>query len=154
MCHQEKVNVDYKIDLHPLGTWSPCNFLPPQKKFAEVMSSQLSVCPQGGPRSLSRGVSVQGGLCPGGLCPGGSLSRGISVQGGLFPGGLCPAGWSLSRGVVSVRETSCTVTSGRYASYWNAFLLLIYSARSLVCLFCYYISADEAGRLLCVWLTT
>ena len=53
------------------------------------------------------GGSLSGGLCLGGLCPGGSLS-----------------------GVVSVREThpspgerpSCMVTSGRYASYWNAFL--------------------------------
>ena len=40
----------------------------------------------------SRGISVQGGLCPvgslsrgslGGLCPGGSISRGFSVLGGL-----------------------------------------------------------------------
>ena len=89
--------------------------------------------------SLSRGVSVWG-LCPGergslsrgDLCPGGSLSR----------GSLCP-GESLSRGV-SVQELSVqgvvsvwgsqskeglcqgdphTVTSGQYASYWNAFLL-------------------------------
>ena len=43
--------------------------------------------------SLSRGVSVQGGLYPGGLCPGGSLSRGVSVH------------WSLSRGSLS-REVS------------------------------------------------
>ena len=42
--------------------------------------------------SLSRGVSVQGDLCPGGLCPGGSL-------GCLCPGGLCPGGGSLSRKV-------------------------------------------------------
>ena len=45
--------------------------------------------------SLSKGVSVQGALCPGGLClGGGGLSRGvsvwgISVQGGLCQGGLC-----------------------------------------------------------------
>ena len=39
-------------------------------------------------------------------------------------GDLCQ-GWSLSRGVVSVRETfPHTVKSGWYASYWNAFLLL------------------------------
>ena len=36
--------------------------------------------------SLSRGISIQGGLCPGG-----------SVQGGLCLGGLCPGG-SLSGG--------------------------------------------------------
>ena len=40
--------------------------------------------------SLSRGVSVQGGLCPGG-----SLSRGVSVQGK----GLCPEGASVQRGL-------------------------------------------------------
>ena len=107
----------------------------------------LGLCPGG---SLSRGVSVPGGslsrgLCPRGvsvqegLCPGGSLSRGslsrgslsgvLCPEGGICPrGGLCPgrgvylqAGGSLSRGV-SVRETPHTVTSGRYASYWNAFL--------------------------------
>ena len=62
--------------------------------------------------SLSRGVSVQRGLCLGGLCLGGSLSRevsiwgslsgeslsrGVSVQRGLCLGGLCLGG-SLSRG--------------------------------------------------------
>ena len=82
--------------------------------------------------SLSRGVSVQGvsvqeGLCPGGLCPWRSLS-----------GGLCPGrsllGGSLSRKVsaqgVSVWGVLCqgdprTVMCGRYASYWNAYLLQI-----------------------------
>ena len=44
--------------------------------------------------SLSRGVSVQGGLClggvgPGGLCPGGLCVGRVSVQGGLCPGGVC-----------------------------------------------------------------
>ena len=45
---------------------------------------------------------------------------GFSVLGGLCPGGLCP-------GEVSVRETPrhCTVTCGRHASYWNAFLFTI-----------------------------
>ena len=43
--------------------------------------------------TLSRWVSVQGGLCPGG-----------SLSGGLCPGGLCPGG-SLSRGI-SVQEGS------------------------------------------------
>ena len=45
-------------------------------------------------------------LTGGGLCLGGSLSGGVSVRG------------SLSRGV-----SFQGVTSGRYASYWNAFLL-------------------------------
>ena len=77
--------------------------------------------------SLYKGVSVWGISVQGGLCPGGSLSRGGSVQGGLCPGGalsrgVSVQGVSLSRGV-SVRETPRTVTSGWYASYWNAFLL-------------------------------
>ena len=48
----------------------------------------LGFCPGG---SLSGGggisVSVQGGICLGG-----SLSRGVSVQGGLCPVSLCPGG--------------------------------------------------------------
>ena len=69
--------------------------------------------------SLSTGVSVQGGLSRG-LCLGESLSRGVSVQ-----RHLCTEG-SLYRGV-SVSKTPLdrdphTVTSGRYESYWNAFL--------------------------------
>ena len=64
------------------------------------------------------GVSVWEGLCPGGVCPG-----------NLCLGGLCPWGISLGAGGVSVQGGSLlgdpprTVTSGRYASYWNAFLL-------------------------------
>ena len=51
--------------------------------------------------SLSRGVSVQGGLCPGFLCP----------------GGLCPGG-SLSRGSLSRRSLSRGVSvQGRSVSY-------------------------------------
>ena len=58
----------------------------PQTKFAKVMLSQVSVCPQGG--SVSRvGISVQG---EGGSVSGGSVTRGVSVQGGLCSGGgLC-----------------------------------------------------------------
>ena len=92
----------------------------PQTKFPKVMFSQVFVCPQGGLclcprgglRSLSGGVSVRGGvlrgLCPGGgevcvqgegsLCPGeGGLCPG---EGGLCPGevGLYPGEGSLSRG--------------------------------------------------------
>ena len=65
------------------------------------------------------------------LCLGVSLSGGVSVQGGLCRGGVSVHGGSLSRGSlsvgplsggISVRETPRTVTCGRYASYWNAFL--------------------------------
>ena len=75
--------------------------------------------------SLSRRVSVEG-LCPGGLCPGWSLSRG-SLSGGLCPG---VSVWgSLSRGSLSrgslFRGGLCLITSWRYASYWNAFLVIL-----------------------------
>ena len=64
--------------------------------------------------SVHRGkVSVP--VCITGHMTGGPLSRGISVQRGVsVQGGLCPGG-------VSQRDT-LTVTHGRYASYWNAFL--------------------------------
>ena len=96
------------------------------------MFSEVSVCPRGSPSH--GGLCPEGCFCPGGLCPGGgvclggslsrgsvlggSLSRGslsgrVSVRGG---GGFCPVG-SLSR------RLPHTVTSGRYASYWNVFLL-------------------------------
>ena len=98
--------------------------------------------------SVHGGISLSvlgGGVCPGwgalcpmdGLCSGGSLSGGSLLEdlcpGGLCPGGLCPGG-SLSRGVsvlgVSVLGGLChgdprMVTSGWYASYWNAFVLII-----------------------------
>ena len=46
----------------------------------------------------------------------GSLYWRISVQGVYVQGGLCPG--------VSVWEISVPVKSGRYASYWNAFLFI------------------------------
>ena len=67
----------------------PGNFYRPQTKLAKVGFHRWG--------SLSRGVSVQWGLCPGGLCLGG-LCLGVSLQGGLCPGevsvqgGLCPRG--------------------------------------------------------------
>ena len=94
-------------------------FLPPATKLRQG-NVFTPVC-----HSVHRGeVSVQGGLCLGG-----SLSRevsfqGVSVLGVSVQGGLCPGG-SMSRGVSVWREVSVrphTVTSGRYASYWNAFL--------------------------------
>ena len=68
----------------------------------------------GGGGSLARGgvdfclglVSVQWSLCREGILgPGGSLSKGVSVNETPPPPGM--------------------VTSGRYASYWNVFLLFI-----------------------------
>ena len=57
------------------------------------------------------------------------MSRGFCL------GGLCQGG-------VSVRETPqetppCTVMSGRYASYWNAFLLQLASSPVYLCYMLY-----------------
>ena len=54
--------------------------------------------------SLSRGLSVQGGLCPGDLCPG-----------DLCPGGLCPENLCLAGGLCQGNPL-CTVTCIQYAS--------------------------------------
>ena len=81
--------------------------------IAEVKMSfnyrpQVFVCPRGGGgvcligESQSRG---EGSVSRGGLCSGGSLSGGEG---------------SLSR--VAWLETPASHCSGRYASYWNAFL--------------------------------
>ena len=78
--------------------------------------------------SLSRGVWVQGGdLGPGGFLSRGSLSRGVSVRGVSVWGVSVQGVWSLSRGRVSVQGDLCQgdprmVTSGWYASSWNALL--------------------------------
>ena len=95
------------------------------------------------------GVSVQGGLCPGGsrsrgLCTGGW----VSVQGGLSSRG------SLSRGEGFCQEyPPCMVKSGRYASYWNAFLfceMFCPVTRNFIydsCMFCHYwlVEATKPG---------
>ena len=75
--------------------------LPPSTNLGQVYVLYVSVilfigglglCPRRGLRpggSLSRGVSVPGGLCPGGLCPSGLCPGG---GGHLCPGGLCLRG--------------------------------------------------------------
>ena len=88
---------------------------------------ELGLCPGELGLCLGRGVSVQGG---GSLSRGvGSLSRGVgslSRGWGLCPGGSMPRRGSLSRGSLSGSYLSgrspSMVMSGRYASYWNAFL--------------------------------
>ena len=118
------------------GYLVPCSFQGSLSLWSHVSSGGGGLCPV---RSLS------GGLCPGRLCPGGSLSRrslsrvlgslsrggsfcpgvgvsaqgvGVSVQGG---GGLCPGGSPLGD-PPGQRTPHMVVKSGRYASYWNAFL--------------------------------
>ena len=91
----------------------------PQTKMREGSVFRGVCLSTGGSRSLSRGSLSEGSLSRGGLCPGR-----VSVQRG---GGLCPRG-SLCRGEgVSVQGGLCQgdphmVMSGRWASYWNAFL--------------------------------
>ena len=75
-----------------------------RKSLCLVGVSVQGVSVQG---SLSRGLS--GRLCPGGLCPG------VSVW-----GGLCPGRSLLGRPLG--QRPPHMVMSGRYASYWNAFL--------------------------------
>ena len=65
--------------------------------LSKEVSVQGGLSPGG---SLSRGVSVQGCLCSVGLCPRRSLSRGFFLQGALCPGGVYVQG-------VSVQGTLC-----------------------------------------------
>ena len=65
----------------------------PQTKFAKVMFLQVSVCPRGG----------------------GVRGWGHAWQGG----GMHGRGW---QGGQILRDTVIRSMSGRYASYWNAFL--------------------------------
>ena len=95
-----------------------------------LFTGGLSLCPGG---LHPRGSLCWGGLCPGCLCPGGVSVQGglclgvsvqgVSVQGSLSRGVLCP-GVSVQGGLC--HGDPCTVMSGRYASYWNAFLFSSY----------------------------
>ena len=76
-----------------------------QTKFVRVMFSQVFVCPQGG-----------GGVCIQRVC----IWRG--VQGRLLSGW----GWV---DPPPIGYYGIGSTSGRYASYWNAFLLIILMVR-------------------------
>ena len=105
----------------------------------KVVSVQVQggLCPGKGV-SVQEGVSFQGasvwGSLSRGLCPGRSLSRERSLSRRSLSRERSLSMRSLSRGVsvqegvpvrgVSVRESSHMVTSGWYASYWNAFLFL------------------------------
>ena len=107
-------------------------------------------------RSLGQGnifTSVCHSFCPKGrgLHPRGSASRGVSASrgslhpGGLHPGGVCIQEWSVFRGVSASGGGVCSQgggqtpphrilsTRGRYASYWNAFLYLVYSLTFKIC---------------------
>ena len=92
------------------------NIFTARKRSLQRYCFHRCLCVHSGGLCPGRGVSVQGGGSlsrEGGLCPGGVSVRGsLSREGGLYPGGggLCQG------------DPSRTVKSGRYASYWNAFL--------------------------------
>ena len=66
--------------------------------------------------SASRGVCIKGGSASGGFC----------MWGVLHPGGGSVSGGSASGGLGRPpRYHGIRSTSGRYASYWNAFLFLM-----------------------------
>ena len=78
----------------------------------------LQVVSQHALQQVSRGVSAQGGFCSGGAYSGGGvLLRGVPARGGSALGGVC------SRGVETPQSGQLAYCCGRYASYWNAFLL-------------------------------
>ena len=58
------------------------------------------------------------GICGGGVCGGGVHGRGACMVGGCMAGGACQ-GVGMVGGGHGRRDSHC---SGRYASYWNAFL--------------------------------
>ena len=75
------------VDATVSRTLDPPLFLPPANEVCEgYVFTGVCLSIEG---SLSRGYLFRRGLCLGGLCPrrvsvhGGSLSRGISVQGGV-----------------------------------------------------------------------
>ena len=85
------------------------------------MILQASVCPRAG----GGAVCSQGGVCSGGVC-----SWGVSAPRGVFAPEVSAPG----EGLVSPACTEADTPSpgrdgyccGRYASYWNAFLLLFH----------------------------
>ena len=61
-------------------------------------------------------VCVVGGMCGKGAC----VVTGM--HGGMHSGGVCGGGHAGWGGIRGTRDSHC---SGRYVSYWNAFLLLL-----------------------------
>ena len=113
------------------------NLLPPANEvWRKVMFLHLSVIHSfhGGVLSLAEGAILSVGCCPWGCHPlqgvpslGGGAVKGVAMKGGGFHegmpwkrgGGFCESGCH-ERG--AMKEHSSLSTSGRYASYWNAFL--------------------------------
>ena len=103
----------------------------PQQSWGKVIFSQASVIMlTGGPGPGE--VSALGCLVPGGSGPGGCLVLGVGVcsggcllQEGCLVSGVAGPGGLLPGGVCLVDTPWDGRCCGRYASYWNAFLLVL-----------------------------
>ena len=102
-------------------------FLPPATKlgqgyvFTPVCDSVHRGVPGPGGSVCSGGCLVRRGVCSWGVC----LVRGGGVPGlgGLVPGGCLGPGGGSGPGGCLVKTSRDGHCCGRYASYWNAFLL-------------------------------
>ena len=98
-----------------LGSMAYCLLPPANEVRGKVICLQVCVCPQGG-CLVPGGVWSQGVPGPGGAWSWGCLVPGVPDLGGcLVPGGCLVGGL-----VETPPDGYCC---GRYASYWNAFLL-------------------------------
>ena len=79
-----------------------------------------------GERMCGGGHAWQGGMCGGGGVHGGGLH---AWWGACMAGGMCGGG-HVAGGGVRGRYHEIRSMSGRYASYWNAFLFVIFLTRS------------------------
>ena len=102
------------------------HFYRPQTKFAKVMFLQVSVCPQGGHAWLLWGACM---VALGGVhgCSGGHAWLLLGGHAWLL-WGECVVAWGvcvvlLGRGMHGFSDEIRSI-SGRYASYWNAFLFI------------------------------
>ena len=108
------------------------DFLPPQRSCGKVMFLHLCVILFTEGRSLYRGVSAWGDLCPGRSLSRGSLSWGVSVQGGslsrrvhvqgglCLEGGLCQAPYGNERAVRILLE--CIFVSTTFVPLFICFI--------------------------------
>ena len=134
------VSVHWSLSGWYASCWNAFLLLP-ATKLQQVNVNVSRILSTGG-GGISVPACTTGHMTRGSLCPGG-LPGGVSVQGGLCQGETPPT------------ETPHTVTSGRYESYWNAFLfnnifillgfLVLFAIRFTKC-----IAKDMSLQNLCV----
>ena len=103
-------------------------FLPPANEvWGKLMFSQVFVCPPG--RGVCVPACITGHMTGGVSVPAfitGHMTGRVSIQGGLSKGLSVQGGGSLlSKGGLCRGDPPHTVMSGRYASYSNAFLVVL-----------------------------